>query len=872
MAPRTLGLVVALAISLAALMVACLPEPDQKKAAAVAAATGVSAVPAAAPLEADAPEPAPPPVSRVSLSSSELPSGGFMAVREGVKLGPFVLEHTEVKAEVSGGFARVEVSQLYSNPHKERIEAIYTFPLPENAAVTDMFMRISSRVVTSEVHEREQAKKIYESAKASGHVAALLEQERPNIFTQSVANIPPGEKVFVQVKYVHELAYDAGRYRFVFPMVVGPRYIPGSPTGGKDKGQGWSPDTDRVPDASRITPHPLLPGERSGHDIAVSLELAPGLPIEGLHSISHEIKVDRPAPGRTRVRLSPNDVIPNKDLTVEWGLRARKPEIAVVSHRVKDDGYLMMLIQPQASFKASEIQPKEMVFVVDTSGSQSGEPLAKEKQLVRRALKDMNPRDTFRVIRFDDNPEVFSPNALPGTPDNIRSALSWVNALNTRGGTELLKGMRAALDPPREPGRRRMVFFLTDGYIGNETEVLAAIEQRLGDARIFSFGVGSSVNRYLLESMAKVGRGFAQFVRNDQNGDKAVELFYRRVRNPLLLDLKLDWGGLPVTDLYPETLPDLFDAQPLYVFARYSGPSSGTIRLTGTIAGRKYEARLAVPLPKERKANSVLAPLWARRRIEGLMARQFSGDKSDIVEQVKTLGLKYKLMTRYTSFVAVERTLREGMNVPLQTVLIPTEMPEGVSFEGTFGKENAVVSIPRMKPGDPVLMIAAPQGTAAVIADFPFGRRQLCAYDPGRERWACRFLVPRSVPDGKYLIRILCVGSDGSRTAMEASYTVDSKAPVLEIAAKRVGSEVELTVRPKAFVLEQRSGPRGAMTIVHDIKRLRVRAPGGQLVAFKLEDRPGEFIWKAKVAGRGTAIVEAVDFAGNISLERVALP
>lgn len=780
--------------------------------------------------------------------------GGFTATRDGVKVGAFTLEHTEVKAEVSGGFARVEVSQRYHNPGKDRVEAIYTFPLPENAAVTDMFMRISSRVVVGEIHERDAAKKIYENAKSSGQTAALLEQERPNVFTQSVANIPPGEKIFVHLKFVHEVRYDDGKYRFVFPMTVAPRF------------------TEGAPDAARITPVSLLPGERSGHDIEVSVKLAPGLPITGLRSVSHQLVVARPSPGEAAVSLAPADRVPNKDFVLEWGVRAAKPEIALLSHREKDEGYLMMLVAPQPKAAPADAASKEMVFVIDTSGSQSGEPLAKEKQLLRRALQSMNPSDTFRLIRFDDRPAAFSPDALAGSTDNVRAALSWVNGLNAGGGTRLDAALRLALETPRDALRRRFVFFLTDGLIGGESEVIGSIQQHLGDARIFTFGVGSGTNRALLESMARAGRGFAQYVRHDEDGAKAVELFYRRVRNPLLLDLTVDWGGLPVTDVEPAVLPDLFDAQPVYVFARFAGPSTGTVTVTGRYSGRTYERKLFVRLPEKREANKSLAPVWARRRIERLMVEQSRGERPELIAQVKALGLKHRLMTKYTSFVAVERELRADLNIPLQTVLIPAEMPEGMSYEGNFGRDAAVVSIPRLKPGDPVLTVDAPSGTAAVIADFPFGKRQLCAYDAVREKWACRFLVPRTVADGRYDIRILCVGADGRRTEMTAEYTVDSKAPVLEITARRAGGEIELVARPKAFVLEQRGGRNGSVTVTHDLKRLEARAPDGGLVAFKLERRPGEFVWTARLKGTGTIVVSAVDYAGNIKLQRVALP
>ncbi len=792
----------------------------------------------------------------VAISSSDLPSGGLMAVVAGKKAGPFVLEHTEATVEVAGGFAYVEVSQRFKNPHKERLEAVYAFPLPENAAVTDMFMRISSRVVSSEVHEREEAKRIYEAAKSSGHATALLEQDRPNIFTQSVANIPPGETVFVHIRYAHEIKYDEGRYRFNFPMTIGPRFIPA---------------TGVVTDAQRITPPMLRPGERGGHDIQVTVRIRAGLHVSGLRSLSHELMVTRSS-GSVTTRLKEFDTIPNKDLIMEWGLAAPKPEVSVLAHRTGDEGRVLLLLQPQARPKPEEVTAKEMVFVVDTSGSMSGEPIAKVKEAMRRAIKGMNPGDSFQIIRFDQAASSFRPAPVPNTPAHVRDGLSYLNGFDGAGGTNMIEGIKAALDFPRDPKRRRMVLFMTDGYIGNEAEIFKMVRERRGDARLFSFGVGSSVNHYLLDGLAKEGRGFVQYVRPDQETEKAVALFYKRIRNPLLLDIKIDWGGLPVTEMEPEVLPDLFDGQPLSVFARYGGPSTGTVTVTGIVAGKPYKRRLLVRLPQARAENKVLLTVWARRRVERLMNEQYGAPKPEAVEAVKGLGLKYKLVTPYTSFVAVERTVKADMSLPLESVLIPSEMPEGVSYEGVFGKDAAVVSIPRMKPGDPVLSVDAPRGTAAVIAYFPFGERQLCAWDAEREKWACRFLVPRGTPDGRYAIRVTCVGGDGSRTLLEADYEVDSKAPIFEVAVKAAGQEVLVMAEPKKFVLETRKGKKGSMVIAHDVKRVRLLTADGRVTTLRLERRPDRFVWSATVASRGEAVLEAVDFAGNVSRQVVRLP
>ncbi|MDX6768195.1 MAG: VIT domain-containing protein [Elusimicrobiota bacterium] len=819
-------------------------DPASEPASAQDAGSTFSLVPSASAQEFE----------RVSISSSDMPSGGLMAFGGGKKVGPFVLEHTEASVEVAGGFAFVEVSQRFKNPHASRLEAVYAFPLPENAAVTDMFMRVSSRVVASEVHEREQAKRIYETAKSSGQTAALLEQERPNLFTQSVANVPPGETVFVHIRYVHELAYDQGRYRFVFPMTVGPRFNPPS-----------------VADAERVTPPMLEPGERGGHDIQVTVKLKGGLPVTGLKSLSHELIVKKSS-GATTVRLKDFDTIPNKDLMLEWGLSAAKPEVSVLSHKSSSTGTVLLTLQPQARPRPEEVTPKEMVFVVDTSGSMSGEPIAKVKEAMRRAIKGMNPGDSFQIIRFDQAASSFRPLPVANTPQNVRDGLSYLNGFDGAGGTNMIEGIKAALDFPRDPARRRVVLFMTDGYIGNETEIFAAVRERLGETRLFSFGVGSSVNRYLLDGLAKEGRGFVQYVRPDQETEKAVALFYKRIRNPLLMDVAIDWGGLAVTDFEPKVLPDLFDGQPLTVLARYSGPSTGTVTVTGKIAGKPYRRTLGVRLPGKRTENRALPVVWARRRVERLKGETYGAPKPETVEEVKGIGLSFKLVTPYTSFVAVERTLLADSRLPLETVLIPNEMPEGMSWEANFGKDAALVSIPRMKPGDPVLSVDAPRGTAAVIADFPFGKRQLCAWDEVREKWACRFLVPRGTPDGRYAIKVLAVGRDGSRAEFEADYEVDSKAPVFEVAAKAAGREVLVMAEPRRFVLETRKGRKGALAVTHDVKRVRLLTADGKVTTLRLERRPDRFVWSAKVAARGKAVLEAVDYAGNVSRQEVVLP
>jgi Ca-activated chloride channel family protein len=625
------------------------------------------------------------------LPAEENPTQGclFAQNSKGEILGDFPLKHTDVKAEISGFAAQVTVTQTFQNPYADKIEAVYVFPLPQNAAVNDFIMKVGGRTIHGLIKTREDARKIYEDAKTAGHVASLLEQERPNIFTQSVANIEPGKQIQITLRYVERLEYDHGVYEFVFPMVVGPRYIPGQNLNQPDQGQGWSHDTNLVPDASRITPPYLRPGERNGHDISLSVDLDAGVSVQDLTSPSHDIETKTLSENRAFVLMSPKDNIPNKDFVLRYKVAGVKPQMALIAHRGLEDkyGYFTLMIQPQADFTAQEITPKEMIFVVDCSGSMMGEPIAKAKQLMRHALKNMGPGDSFQIIRFSDTSSGLANRPLENTPENIRTALSFINGLNSEGGTEMLSGIKAALDYPHDPKRLRIVCFLTDGYIGNESQILAAIQDKIADARLFSFGVGSSVNRYLLDQMAKAGRGTTQYVRPDEDTDRSVNLFYERIAHPFLTDIKIDWGQLAVEDLYPGQIPDLFIGQPVFIHGRYKKAGSETVKLRGKVAGKEMTYELSVTLPERQIYHETMASLWAKMHIQELEGQLFHGEDKDVVREITQTGLQFRLMTAYTSFVAVEeKTVTEGGQA--RTVQVPVEMPEGTSWKGVFGNEG----------------------------------------------------------------------------------------------------------------------------------------------------------------------------------------
>jgi len=365
-----------------------------------------------------------------------------------------------------------------------------------------------------------------------------------------------------------------------------------------------------------------------------------------------------------------------------------KPECAVITTGKKGNGYFTLMIQPKATYSEDEITPKEMVFVLDCSGSMSGHPMDTSKAVMRKCIEYMNPGDTFQIIRFSEAASGLSDKPLGNSPENIRKGLDYVEKLEGEGGTNMIEGIKAALNFPRDPERMRIVFFLTDGYIGNETDILSEIDKNIGEARLFSLGVGSSVNRYLLDMMAEVGRGEVQYVKPGSDITEAVDQFYERISNPYFTDIAIDWKGLKVDDIYPKKIPDLFSSQPLFVYGRFTDPGSAEIEVAGNIAGKKTLLPVQVEFPETNEENSALSSIWARQKIKDLDNRQFRGEVPEIVNQITALALEFKLMSKYTSFVAVEESYQRNEDGELETVMVPVEMPEGVSYEGVFGEDS----------------------------------------------------------------------------------------------------------------------------------------------------------------------------------------
>ena len=591
---------------------------------------------------------------------------------------PLPLKHTAVQARITGYVTTVDVTQQFENPFETKIEAVYVFPLPEKAAVSEFVMTIGERRIRGILREREEAEQIYAEARSQGYQASLLVQHRPNIFEQKVANIEPGHRIDVNIRYFHTLAYRDGWYSFVFPTVVGPRY---NPPGSSDPVQ---PLARTANPPSGIAVQYLPPTERSGHDIAISLELDAGVAIEAIEA-SHLIDEIRTAATTAKIALANRSTIPNRDFVLEFKVAGGriKSNLLTYAEPEKEEGYFTLMLYPPADIEDLPRHPLELVFVLDCSGSMEGEPIAQAKAAVLAALNRLQSDDTFQIIRFSNYANQFSDVPLPATSSNLERGRQFVQALQAGGGTEMNQAVSAALNFPQDPQRLRFVTFLTDGYIGNEVEILREIHQSIGAARIFSFGVGSSVNRYLMERMASAGRGAAAFLGLQDSGSQVMNAFFDRVSHPALANVSIDWDGMQVSDVYPSRLPDLFVGRPVFVTGKYRG-EPGEPRVSGRAGGEQIKFKLANEHAGGDADHSFLPQIWARQRIADLVDKRVwaadrFGERESLIRQT---AMAYGLMSDYTAYVAVDTLMPTPGDFGI-TVVQPVPVPVGVRYETT---------------------------------------------------------------------------------------------------------------------------------------------------------------------------------------------
>jgi len=597
------------------------------------------------------------------------------------------LVHTDVALDVRGLVESATVTQQYVNSSSEPIEAVYVFPLPHDAAVYDMEIRIRNRLIHSIVREREEAKKIYQAAKSEGKRAALVEEERPNIFTASVANILPGDHIDVRLRYVEPLHWEDSRMRLDFPMVVGPRYIPGRLATGH-QGTGWAKDTDEVADASRITPLVRNPDSRPGHDISITVNLDPGFEFGTVKSVSHAINVQHLADGRQQIELARGTTIPNKDFVLEiQQAESTKPKTTLFLSPEANSGQTEFLLAayPPTVQPATRV-PVEMLYLIDVSGSMGGTSIEQARGALLQGLGRLNPSDRFGIEAFNNSYFEFATEPLAATPENVAAARRYVEGLEAGGGTEMLPALLHLMKKPEIPGYLRHIVLLTDGDLGNEEEIFAALRQNLGEARLYTVAIGSSPNFFLATKMAQFGRGSFTHIADNSEIEVQMGRLLETIESPVLTDVKLTFEGVEVADQYPQRTPDLFLRQPLLVYGRITQGTKGVLHLTARAGDQPYEASFAFDAAKS-TFHAGISTLWARQRVEALMDKWREADedaRAGIRADVVAHAIRYHLVTRFTSLVAVEEIVANAGGES-RTVPVPTELPAGMQMDKVFG-------------------------------------------------------------------------------------------------------------------------------------------------------------------------------------------
>jgi Ca-activated chloride channel homolog len=613
---------------------------------------------------------------------------------------------TDVVADIQGDLATVTVTQTFVNPTTAPLNAKYLFPLHKDAAVFAMTMEVGEEVVQAKIHEREEARQTFEQGKREGKAAALLEQHRPNMFTQEIANLMPGDPIKVTLKYTQTVPRIDGGYELMVPLVVGPRYIPAdqasrpqvavlAPAGvlrDIPADQANPPPATGVWQLGPVPEYPevtglTIPATIDGDRVSVRVNLASGIPIAGVTSTTHALAATGDTKAKT-VTLAEGRTVDNRDFVLRYTLSGSAPQAGLLTHRDARGGTFSLLIEPPQAPAEANITPREMVFVLDTSGSMAGLPIEASKTFMRHALQALRPADYFRIIRFSSSAGELASGPIPATPTNIRAGTGYVDGLSADGGTEVLAGLRQAYGVAQSPGTLRIVVFLSDGYVGNEPEILRMVSASVGQGRLYAFGIGSAVNRYLIEEMARHGRGLSRIIDPTEKSHEAAIQFASRLKTPVLTDIQIDWGSLKPLDMTPALIPDLFEGDSIRVQGRFEAAGTHLVKVSGRVNGRPALLPLQIDLPAEATdgTREAIPLIWARSRISDhmheLMVPQglrTSGLADTALKAAVTdLGLKFSLVTQWTSFVAVSERRVNADPASARDSNVPLPMVKGV--------------------------------------------------------------------------------------------------------------------------------------------------------------------------------------------------
>ena len=591
--------------------------------------------------------------------------------------------NSDVQITVSGLAIRTKLRQEFRNDGSEWVEGVYVFPLPDGAAVDRLRMKIGERFIEGEIREKEAAKKEYEKAKREGKKASLVEQQRANLFTTSVANIGPGQNVAIEIEYLDTVQYDEGTFRLRFPMTLTPRFIPGTELRDR-KGSGWSADTDRVPDASLITP-PVVENV-ADHRVSLRADIHAGIPLEFVASRYHPVKIVQNA-DRFDVRFASSDVVMDHDFELLWRpAKAAAPKALVFSENIEDQPHLLiMLMPPTDSSEPVSVMPRELIFVIDTSGSMHGASIDQAKKALHLALDGLNPGDLFNVVQFNSTTRALFRSSESATPRHVQVARGYVDALVANGGTEMRQALELALSGPSSESHLRQVIFVTDGSVGNEDELFNIIQRRLGSSRLFTVGIGSAPNGWFMRKAAEVGRGTYVFISALHEVKEKMGRLFRKLEQPQVTDIKMEWPDDLQPEVLPSTVADLYAGEPVVIKVRLSrAPRPGDqLRISGQSAGGEWGAEL--PLSSDETSPGIAA-LWARARIADLLDRERRGaDASTTRKSVVDTAIRHHLVSKYTSLVAVDKTPVRPESMGFTKEQVPNLLPYGQSQRAIFG-------------------------------------------------------------------------------------------------------------------------------------------------------------------------------------------
>ena len=617
---------------------------------------------------------------------------------------------TDLKVDIESDMARVTVIQTFINPTNTPLHATYLFPLNKDAAVHGMQMEIGDEVVEAKIKMKEIAKKIFKKAKKEGKAASLLVQHRPNMFTQDIANLMPGFPIKVTLKYAQSISKVDGDYRLVVPLIVGPRYQRPEPYRGPVAEGNHIPGViKKVSQNTPIEPlpsgkwiietfpeHPLMFGPKvqslvDRERVSIEVNMKASVPFTSVLSNTHALDVSGNKKNKV-VTLSEGRTIDNRDFVLSYRLAGINTQAGLQTYRNEKDGYFSLLIEPPKLPKENNITSREMIFVVDTSGSQSGEPLAASKTFMRNALNSLRPNDYFRIVNFNNEVYELTNGALRPTRRNISRGLSFINSLEADGGTEIVLAVEKAFSSPRIHNTVRMVVFLTDGYIGGESEVLRLIKKEIKDSRLYAFGVGAGVNRYLLSEMGRIGRGFARYIDPTEDSEQVAIKLAKKLESPVLTDISIDWKNLKVSEVTPEIIPDLFSGDSIRIQGKFEGEGLETIQVKGNVRGRKSSLPLQLNLSKNNQTeelDSAIPVIWARSKISDYMRQintaqinKENNSTNDVLKfKVTTLGLNHSLATKWTSFVAVSRRVVNTEPEVTIDATVPLPMVKGTTHK-----------------------------------------------------------------------------------------------------------------------------------------------------------------------------------------------